>query len=63
MFEDWRYRWSRLCKSGNRWVVLTHHVEREGWPNGYPITRPIRWWSPRDLIRFPLHEWWERRYW
>jgi hypothetical protein len=63
MFDDWRYRASRLCKNGGRWHVLIRHEPRDGWPGGYPILRRVRKWSPRDWVRFPLFTWWKRHYW
>lgn len=63
MFNDWRYRMSRVCKNAGRWHVIVRYETRDGWPNGYPVLRRLHWWSPRDWIRIPLHLSWERRYW
>lgn len=56
LFGDWRYRWSRLAIINGRW-----HVDNKA--TGLSHWRPVRWWSPRDLVRFPLHYWWCRGYW
>lgn len=61
VFDDWRCRWSQLAKNAGRWVVITGHTTHGGTP--WPTIRPVRWWSPRDLIRFPLHFWWARKFW
>jgi hypothetical protein len=63
MFDDPRYRWSQLCKVAGHWRVITSHEDEPGWPMPRTVTRPLRWWSPRDLVRLPLHLWWERTYW
>lgn len=63
MFDDWRYRYSALCTVGGRWYVIVRYEPRDGWPNGHPVIRRVRWWSPRDWVRFPLHRSWERTYW
>ncbi len=61
IFDDWRYRWSTLCKIGTRWHVITGLETRGG--TQWPIVRPLRRWSPRDVVRLPLHLWWEHKYW
>ena len=57
IFDDWRWRYSRLFLSGGKWRV---HVTKSDGTRG---SRRWHWWSLGDLMRMGMHWLWVRKYW
>jgi hypothetical protein len=59
IFDDWRYRYSRLYQSAGKWRFFVN-VEANGFTTE---SKPWHWWNPAHLVRRVIHLLWVRKYW